>query len=148
MTTIARNKTAQFNYEIITSYEAGIVLSGQEVKSIKTGHCSLNGAFVTVHNNELFLKNALIPRYHYADKKNDYDPYHTRKLLVTKSEIRSLIGKQKTAGLTLVPIRVYIKKKRIKLEFALARGKSKLDKRNSIKERETHRKIARAFRRS
>ena len=145
MTTLAINKRAKFDYEFIEKYEAGLVLFGHEVKSIKTGHISLKGAFVTIHNNELYLTNTLIPLYTHAGNIKDYDPNRSRKLLVKKSEIRTLIGKKTQAGLTMVPIRVYTKKNLIKLEFALARGKSKHDKRNTIKKRETDRNIARAL---
>ena len=140
------NKRAKFDYELLEKYEAGLVLFGHEVKSIKTGHISLNGAFVTLHNNELYLTNALIPLYTHAGNITDYDPNRSRKLLVKKSEIRSLIGKKARTGLTMVPIRVYTKRNLIKLEFALARGKAKHDKRNTIKKRETDRNIARALR--
>ncbi|MEN8252257.1 MAG: SsrA-binding protein SmpB [Patescibacteria group bacterium] len=146
MSTFALNKKAKFDYEFIEKYEAGLVLHGHEVKSIKTGHISLKGAFVTIHNGELYLTNALIPLYKHAGNIKDYDPNRSRKLLVKKSEIRSLIGKKAQAGLTMVPIRVYNKRNLIKLEFALARGKSKHDKRSTIKKRDTDRSIARAMR--
>ncbi len=146
MATIARNNQAKFNFELIENYEAGLVLRGHEVKSIKTGHISLKGAFVTLKGTELFLTNALIPLYKHASNIKDYDPNRSRKLLVTKKEIREFIGKKKQAGLTMIPIRVYTKGKHIKLEFALARGKAKYDKRASIKKRETDRNIARVLR--
>lgn len=145
MTTIANNNQAKFNYEILETYEAGLVLYGHEVKSIKTGHISLKGAFVTLKENELYLTNALIPLYKHASNITEYDPNRSRKLLVKRKEIRSFIGKKKQAGLTMVPIRVYTKGKHIKLEFALARGKSKYDKRDTIKKRETDRNIARVM---
>lgn len=148
MTTIARNSQIKFDYELLDHYESGLVLYGHEVKSIKTGHISLKGAFVTFKGDELFLTNALIPLYKHAGKIPEYDPQRSRKILVKRSEIRGLIGKKKQAGLTMVPIRVYTKGKLIKLEFALARGKSKFDKRQSIKKRETDRNIARVLRRS
>ncbi len=141
MTTLTINKKAKFDYEFLEKYEAGLVLFGHEVKSIKTGHISLKGAFVTVHNNELYLTNALIPLYQHAGNIKDYDPNRSRKLLVKKSEIRSLIGKKTQTGLTMIPIRVYTRRNLIKLEFALAKGKTKYDKRNAIKKRETNRKI-------
>lgn len=148
MTVIAHNKQAKFDYELIDHYEAGLALFGHEVKSIKTGHMSLKGAFVTIKGNELYLTNALIPLYKHAANIKEYDPNRSRKLLVKKSEIRSLIGKKQQKGLTLVPIRVYTKGKLIKLNFALAKGKAKYDKRQSIKKRDTNRNIARALRRS
>jgi SsrA-binding protein len=147
MTTLALNKKAKFNYEFLEKYEAGLVLFGHEVKSIKTGHISLKGAFVTIHNGELYLTNALIPLYQHAGNIKNYDPNRSRKLLVKKSEIRSLVGKKTQVGLTMVPIRVYTKRNLIKLEFALAKGKTKYDKRNVLKKRDTDRNIARALRR-
>jgi len=146
MTTLAVNKKAKFDYELLEKYEAGLVLFGHEVKSIKTGHISLKGAFVTVHNGELFLTNALVPLYQHAGNIKDYDPTRSRKLLVKKRELRSLIGKKTQSGLTLIPIRVYTKRNLIKLEFALAKGKSKYDKRHTIKKREADRNIARVKR--
>ncbi len=146
MQTIARNNQAKFDYDLIQNYEAGLSLYGHEVKSIRTGNISLKGAFVTVKGHELYLTNALIPLYTHAANIKDYDPHRSRKLLVKKSEIRTLIGKKQQQGLTLVPIRVYTKGKLIKLEFAIARGKAKHDKRQSIKRRETDRNIARALR--
>lgn len=148
MTTVARNNQAKFDYELLNHYEAGLVLLGHEVKSIKTGHISLRGSFVTFKGDELFLTNALIPLYKHAGKIPEYDPQRSRKILVSRAEIRGLIGKKKQAGLTMVPIRVYTKGKLIKLEFALARGKSKYDKRQSIKKRDTDRNIARVLRSS
>jgi len=146
MSTLAINKRAKFDYEFIERYEAGLALFGHEVKSIKTGHISLRGAFVTIHNNELYLTNALVPPYKHAGNLVDYDPNRSRKLLVKRSEIRSLIGKKAQAGLTMVPIRVYTKRNLIKLEFALARGKSKYDKRAVNKKRDSDRIITRALR--
>lgn len=148
MTVLAKNDKVKFDYELIDTYEAGLALYGHEVKSIKTGHISIKGAYVTIHNSELYLTNALIPLYQHAGNVPDYDPQRSRKLLVRKSEIRSIIGKKQQQGLTLVPIRVYTKGKLIKLFFALARGKAKHDKRQSIKKRETDRNIARVLRRS
>jgi SsrA-binding protein len=145
MSTIATNRRARFDYELLNKYEAGLVLSGQEVKSIKTGHLSLKGAFVTIKNNEAYLTNALIPLYQFASANLEYDPTQSRKLLLKKSELKSIIGKKSTEGLTLVPIRVYTKGRLIKLEFAVARGKKKYDKRKSIAQRESQRKINRAL---
>lgn len=145
MTTIAKNNQAKFNYEILETYEAGLALYGHEVKSIKTGHISLKGSFVTLKDNELYLTNALVPLYKHASNITQYDPNRSRKILIKRKEIRSLIGKKKQTGLTMIPIRVYTKGKHLKLEFALARGKSAYDKRHSIKKRETDRQIARVL---
>jgi SsrA-binding protein len=145
MTTLAFNKRASFDYELGDRYEAGLVLSGQEVKSAKTGHISLKGSFVTVKGNELFLTNANIPQYKHAGIVKNYDPTRPRKLLLRKSEIRTLIGKAKAAGLTLIPVRVYTKKRLVKLEFAVGRGKKEFDKRETIAKREAERRIRRAI---
>jgi len=146
MTTFAYNQKATFNYEILEIYEAGIVLFGFEVKAIKTGRMSLAGTFIIIRDGELYLTNAYIPPYQPKNTPPDYDPNRSRKLLMRKAEIASLIGKIKQKGLTLVPIKVYTKRGKLKLEFALAKGKKKFDKRNKIIERETKRKIDRAIR--
>ena len=146
MSTIAVNKRANFDYEIIDKYEAGLVLSGAEVKSIKTGHISLKGSFVTFRGIEPFLTNADIPFYKFAGNPANYDSRQPRKLLLKKSEIKNLLGKIKVKGLTLVPIRVYTKKRLIKLEFGVGRGKKEYDKREDIKQREAKRKTKRILR--
>jgi SsrA-binding protein len=145
MATLAVNKRAHFDYEISDKFEAGLVLSGQEVKSVKTGHISLKGSFVTAAGNELYLTNANIPPYRYAGDIKNYDPTRSRKLLLKKSEIKSLIGKSRASGLTLVPIRVYTKKRLVKLEFGVGRGKKEFDKREKIAKREEGRKMRRAL---
>ncbi|HPN55200.1 MAG TPA: SsrA-binding protein SmpB [Candidatus Moranbacteria bacterium] len=145
MSILAINKRASFDYELQDKYEAGLVLTGAEVKSIKTGHISLKGSFVTMHGEELYLTNANIPPYPFAKNSAAYDPTRSRKLLVRKSEIRHLIGKLQVKGLTLVPLRVYTKKRLIKLEFALAKGKKAHDKRQDIAKKESKRKIERAL---
>ena len=143
MPVLAINKRAHFDYTVSDKYEAGLMLSGQEVKSVKTGHVSLKGSFVTVKGNELFLTNANIPLYQHAGNVANYDPTHSRKLLLKKSEIKSLIGKARVEGLTLVPIRVYTKKRYIKLEFGVGKGKKEFDKREKTKKRESERNIRR-----
>ncbi len=145
MSILAINKRASFDYELQDKYEAGLMLTGAEVKSIKTGHISLKGSFVTMHGEELYLTNANIPPYPFAKSSAAYDPTRSRKLLVRKSEIRHLIGKLQVKGLTLVPLRVYTKKRLIKLEFALAKGKKAHDKRQDIAKKESKRKIERAL---
>lgn len=146
MTTIAVNKRASFDYELTDKYEAGLVLTGAEVKSIKTGHLSLKGSFVTFKGSELYLTNADIPFYKFAGLPVNYDSRHSRKLLVKKSEIKTLLGKVKVKGLTLVPIRVYTKKRLIKLEFGVGRGKKEYDKRESIKKKDSDKKMKRLLR--
>ncbi|HBI17009.1 MAG TPA: SsrA-binding protein [Candidatus Moranbacteria bacterium] len=146
MTTIAVNKRANFDYVLTDKYEAGLVLTGAEVKSIKTGHLSLKGSFVTFKGTELHLTNADIPFYKFAGKAVNYDPRRSRKLLVKKSEIKTLLGKVKVKGLTLVPIRVYTKKRLIKLEFGVGRGKKEYDKREDIKKKDSNRAMKRLMR--
>ena len=145
MATIARNKRANFDYKILEKYEAGLVLTGQEVKSIKTGHVSFKESFVTIHNHELYLTNTYIPPYIHAGTMTNYDPTHSRKLLLKKVEIKRLIGKARTQGLTLVPIRLYTKRRLVKLEFGLGKGKKEYDKREKIRKREDERKARRTL---
>lgn len=146
MTVLAINKRANFDYDISDRYEAGLVLTGAEVKSVKTGHISLKESFVTIKGSELYLTNANIPPYKHAGDIKNYDPTRPRKLLLKKSEIRRLIGKVRTEGLTLVPIRVYTKKRYLKLEFGIGKGKKKFDKRESIKKREEERRMRKMLR--
>ena len=127
MSTLAVNKRAHFDYEILEKYEAGLALRGYEVKSIKTGHISLKESFVTIHGSELYLTNAHIPLYKHAGIVPDYDPTAPRKLLLKRSEIKQLIGRTRVHGLTLVPIRMYTKKRLIKLEFGLGKGKKEYE---------------------
>ncbi len=143
MKSIAINKRARFDYLISDKYEAGLVLAGQEVRSIKTGHISLKESFITIKGSELYLTNAYIPPYPYAGTLQNYDPTRPRKLLLRKPEINHLIGKARTEGLTLVPLRVYTKKRLIKLEFGIGKGKKKVDKRETISRRESERKMRR-----
>ena len=146
MSTIAKNKKAYFDYEILETYEAGIVLTGHEVKSAKLGHISLKGAYVTIKNNETYLTGANISPYQPANMPKDYDPTRSRKLLLNRAEISALIGKSKSEGLTMLPLSVYTKKGKIKVEVGLASGKRKYEKREKIKIRDTEREIGRKLR--
>lgn len=141
MKTYALNKRAKYDYDILETLEAGLVLKGHEVKSIKTGHISLKGAYVVIKGNEAFLINAQVSPFQPKNMPEDYNPDRTRKLLIHKQEIKSLIGKSKEKGLTLVPIKMYNEKGKIKLEFGIGRGKRKIDKREFIKKREIKREI-------
>jgi SsrA-binding protein len=145
MTTAAYNKRANFDYQISDKYEAGLVLTGQEVKSVKAGHISLKESFVTVKGAELYLTNAHITPWKHAGEIKNYEPTRPRKLLLRKAEIRRLIGKVRTEGLTLVPIRVYTKKRLLKLEFGVGKGKKKFDKREDLAKKESERRIKRAL---
>ncbi len=147
MPTLATNRRAKYDYAILEKFEAGLVLAGHEVKAIKKGWMSLKGSYVTIKDEEVWLINAQISPYQPKNTPQDYNPTRSRKLLMHKKEIKGLIGKRKGKGLTLVPLRVYTKRNRIKLEFALGQGKRQIDKREKIKQRETKRKIDRALKR-
>ena len=136
MPELAKNKKALFDYEILETFDAGLVLIGQEVKSIKNKHISLKGAYVVSKDSEFFLIGASVPPYQPKNAPKDYDQERTRKLLLKKAEINYLIGKSKQKGLTLIPLKVYTKLGRIKLEFGIAKGKKKFDKRETIKKRD------------
>ncbi len=141
----AENRKARFDYEILEKYEAGIELLGTEVKSVRGGQMSLEGAFVVVRGGEAFLINANIPPYQIKNAPKDYDPLHNRRLLLTKKEISELAGSEKNKSLTIVPISVYNKNRKIKVEIALVKGKKKFDKRETIKKRDTDREIRRTL---
>ena len=138
-----KNKKAYFDYEILEKFEAGISLIGQEVKSIKLGKASLKGTYVILKDEEVFLIGCHIPAYQPKNIPSDYNPEKSRKLLLKKSEIKHLIGKAKEKGLTLIPLKLYTKRGKIKIEFALAKRKKKVDKRELIKKRETEREMRR-----
>jgi SsrA-binding protein len=140
---LAENKKAYFNYQILEKFEAGIVLIGQEVKSIKSGRINLAGSYVVPKGEEFFLIGARVPPYQPKNLNFEYNPERSRKLLLKKSEIKYLIGKSIQKGLTLIPLRVYTKNGKIKVEFAIAKGKKKFDKRESIKKRDLERDIKR-----
>ncbi len=141
----ADNRKALYDYEILEKYQAGLALTGQEAKSIKAGHMSLKGSHVTFHNGEAFLFNANISKYPQAGKLPDYDPTHSRKLLLKKKEIRYLQGKLQEKGLTIIPLSVYTKNRFVKIEIAVARGKKQYDKRETIKQRDTQREARQAM---
>jgi len=145
MVVFAENRKVRFDYEILETYEAGIVLSGPEVKSIKNGRMNLAGSYVNIHDGELYLIGATVAPYQPKNQPADYDPARSRKLLLRKEEAASLIGKTKQKGLTLVPLKAYNKGRRIKLEFAVVRGKKKYDKRATISKRESERNIERSL---
>lgn len=141
----AENRKIRFNYEIVEKYEAGIELIGTEVKSVRTGKVSLEGAFVIVRGGECFLINANIQPYQEKNAPKDYDPLRNRKLLLTKKEIAELAGNEKNKSLTIMPISMYNKNRKIKIEIAVVKGKRKADKRESIKKRETDIEIRREY---
>jgi len=143
MKEISRNKKAFYSYEILERFLAGISLIGQEVKSIKLGGVNLAGTYVVLKGEEVFLIGANIPPYQPKNAPKNYNPERSRKLLLKKTEIKYLIGKVKQKGLTIVPLRVYNIRGKIKIEFAVVRGKKKTDKREKIKKREADIEIRR-----
>ena len=141
---IAENRRARYEYELLDRFEAGIVLQGTEVKSLRDGRVSLAGAWADVRDGELWLLGADIAVYEAGTHAN-HEPTRPRKLLLHRGEIDSMIGKVTQRGLTLVPLRLYFKGGRVKLELAVARGKSVVDKRRDIASRDAKREIERAF---
>lgn len=153
MPTVAVNKRANFDYQILETYEAGLVLFGHEVKSVKTGHVSLKGSYITFKQQsrvgklpEAYLINAHISLYKHAGKLDGYDPTRSRKILLKKNEIEKLMGKKREQGLTLVPIKIYTKRSLLKLEFGIGKGKKKHDKREDIKKKDLDRSMRRLMR--
>jgi SsrA-binding protein len=139
---VAQNKKARHDYLIEATYEAGIVLTGTEVKALRAGRASLVDGFAQVTNGEVWLHNVHIPEYSQGTWTN-HAPRRVRKLLLRKEEISKLIGKTKEGGLTLVPLSLYFKNGYAKVEIALARGKKNYDKRQTLAERDSKRDIAR-----
>ena len=141
------NKKAHFNYELMETFEAGISLLGQEVKSLKKNQGSILGAHVIVRGGEAYIVGMHIPPYQPNNTPKDYDPDRTRRLLLTKKELNELTGAEAQKGLTIVPISVYSKGRKLKLQIAIARGKKKYDKRETLKKRAAEREIARTLKR-
>lgn len=142
---LVANKRASFDYEILETYEAGVSLLGTEVKSLRNGQGKLDGAHVIIRGGEAFLVGASIPAFQHVNAGKTYDPERPRKLLLNKKEIHILDQGSERQGLTIVPIKWHNVNSKIKLHIALARGKKKQDKRESIKERDVKRDIAREF---
>ncbi len=142
---LSRNKRAYFDYQILEKFEAGIVLTGFETKAAKNGRLNLGGSYVIIRGGEPWLINADIPAYQPKNAPKGYEPARTKKLLLTQKEIKYLTGKTETTGLTVVPLRSYLKNSRVKLEIGLAKHKKKEDKREGIKKRETDREIRRVM---
>ncbi|MBI5370064.1 SsrA-binding protein SmpB [Candidatus Uhrbacteria bacterium] len=142
MKQVAYNKRAGFDFELLDKQEAGLVLTGPEVKAVKAGLVQFKGAFLDIRKGELWLKNAHITPYGpAASAQQGYEPTRDRKVLVHKRELKRLIGKKQAEGLTLVPVSLYIKNNLVKLEFAVARGKKKYEKREAIKKRDVQKQI-------
>ncbi|HPC31044.1 MAG TPA: SsrA-binding protein SmpB [Candidatus Paceibacterota bacterium] len=146
MEILAENKRVFYDYEILQRFEGGLVLKGNEVKAIKNKKMNLTGSYVILRNNDVYLLNSEVSPYQPKNISLNYQPKRSRKILLKKNEINSLSSKikQKGAGLTLIPLKVYNKNGLIKLEFALAKGKHRFDKREKIKKREALKRIERA----
>jgi SsrA-binding protein len=140
--TVARNRKASFEYFLLEHMEAGISLQGSEIKSIKNGQMSLAEAFVEIKDNEAWLMNSHIAPYNPANRYN-HDPLRSRRLLLHKKEIRKLFDQVRLKGITIIPVRVYIKDGRAKVEIAVAKGKKLYDKRDSIAQRDMERESQR-----
>lgn len=145
MTVLVDYKKARFNYEILETFEAGIELTGFEVKSLKKGQGSLDGSHVIVRGGEVFAVNVFVPPYQEKNTPSDYDSRRNRKLLLTKTEIQKLASLEASRGLTVVPISIYNKGPLIKVSVAVVRGKKKFDKRTTIMKREGDREIERVM---
>ncbi len=142
---IAQNKKARHDYEILETFEAGLVLHGTEVKSLREGRANLKDSYAAMHNEEVWLYGVHISPYSHGNI-NNHAPERDRKLLLHRKEIRKLIGKTKETGLTLVPLQLYFNKGKVKVQLALARGKKEYDKREAIAKRESDRELKRVLR--
>lgn len=140
---LIENRKARFNYDILERREAGIELLGFEVKALRKKQGSLEGAYVIARGGEVFLTNAFIPPYQPKNTPKEYDPRRNRKLLLTKKEIAGLAASESKKGLTIIPLSVYNKGRKIKIDIAVARGKKKYDKRETLKRRDAERDIRR-----
>lgn len=143
MTTYISHRRAKFDYEILDTYEAGISLLGTEVKSVRHGRGKLDGGYVVIRGKEAFLVGVSIPPFQQKNAPATFDAERPRKLLLTQKELAELEQKSAQQGLTLVPLKLYNKSSKLKLELAIARGKKKTDKRQSIQARDTKRDIER-----
>jgi SsrA-binding protein len=141
---IAQNRKARHDYAVLDTYEAGVMLTGTEVKSLRLGRASLVDAFATIDDGEVFLRNVHIPEYEQGSWTN-HEPRRVRKLLLHRAEIERLIGKTKESGLTLVPLALYFSEGKVKVELALARGKRSYDKRQDLAKRDADREVRRAM---
>ncbi len=143
---LANNRKVYFDYEILETITAGIELLGLEVKSLRTHPAGLDGAYITIRGGEAYMMQMSIPPYQPSNTPVDYDPTRIRKLILTKQEIRKLADIESAkGGLTIVPLRVYSKGRKMKVDIAVVRGKKKYDKRETIKKRETDRDIRRTL---
>ena len=146
MEIVSTNKKARFNYEIIEKIEAGISLKGTEVKSIRNKNVSIGESYAQIKDDEVFLYNLHISPYEQGNREN-HDPIRVRKLLLHKREIKKLASKIQQKGLSLVPLSIYLRKGKIKVELAIGRGKRLVDKRETLKKKAVEREIARIVKR-
>lgn len=144
---ITDNRKARFDYEIIETYEAGLVLMGSEVKSLRDGQCTLKDAYVSFQNHEAFLQNAHIPIFK-PSSYNNHEPERLRKLLLHDHELTKIAAAIQEKGLTCVPLKIYFKKGKVKMLIGLGKGKKRHDKRDSIKKRDANRELQKTLRRS
>lgn len=142
---LAQNRKASHDYFIEETYEAGMVLTGTEIKSIRSGRANINDAFATIRNGEAFIHNMHISPFEQGNRNNPTDPTRTRKLLLKRPEIRKLIGLVKQEGYTLVPLKIYARNGYAKLLIGLGRGKKQYDKRDTIAKKDAQRDIQRAL---
>ncbi|MGB5218463.1 MAG: SsrA-binding protein SmpB [Smithella sp.] len=141
---IASNKTARMNYEIGDTYEAGLVLSGTEVKALRAGKANLKDSYAFVKDGEVYIKEMHISHYDHGNRFN-HEPLRSRKLLLHKREIKKLYGKSREKGLALVPLKLYFKNGKVKVEIGIGKGKKLYDRRQDIKLREERRTLSRDF---
>ena len=144
---LIENRKVRFDFEVLEQFEAGLELSGSEVKSVRNGQGSLEGAYVIVRGNEAYLVGMHIPPYQAKNTPEDYDPLRARRLLLSRKEIETLAQNEKEKGLTIVPQSVYNERRYLKVSLAIVRGKKKKDKRETLKRREADRDIQRTLRR-
>ncbi|MCA9731170.1 MAG: SsrA-binding protein SmpB [Deferribacteres bacterium] len=143
---ITVNRKARHDYEVLDTFEAGLVLVGTEVKSLRDGKANLKDSYARINNGEMWLHGTHISVYSHGTY-NNHDPERQRKLLLHKKELRKLMGRVEEAGLTLVPLKMYFKRGKAKVQIALARGKRQYDKRQDIAKRDAQREIARKMKR-
>ncbi len=142
---LATNRKARYDYSISETFEAGLVLLGTEIKSIREGKINISEGYIYIKNNEAWLENANIPIYSPAGEFNQHDPYRSKKLLLTKKQINYIKSEIEKSGFSAIPLKIYIKKRVAKLLFGIGKGKKQYDKREAIKKRDSDRIIERAM---
>jgi len=145
MTVFTDNRKAHFNYEILEKYEAGIELLGFEVKSVKAGRSTIVGSFIIIRGGEVYIVGMQVPPYQVGNTPLGYDPIRVRRLLLNKKEINSLSNADAKKGLTIIPLSLYNKGNKVKMEIAIVKGKKVYDKRETIKKRDVDREMSREY---